>query len=220
MRIISATIGPIASASTTSISALSGGTIAGGTALTLTSSPYVLSKPSRITITSTGNDTGVTFTIVGTDWNGSRVTETMTGGNAGAATNSYGNAYSAYDYSTIISITPNTTTASTVSAGTSAIASTRPIFLDEYAFAPTSIQVNVAGTANATVRQSLDDPNAVGYTNVNWVNHPDSTLVGLTSTVQGNYAYQPKIVQLFLNSGATSTSSVTIRISQSASSPF
>ena len=220
MRIISATLGPIASASTTSISALSGGTIAGGTALTLTSSPYVLTSPSRITITSTGNDNAVKFTIVGTDWNGTPVTETMTGGNGGAATNVYGNAYSAYDYSTVVSITPNTTTASTVSAGTSAIASTRPIFLDEWAFGPTAIQVNVSGAAAVTVQQSLDDPNSVGYTNVNWVNHPDTNLVGLSSTVQGNYAYLPKVVRLLLVSGATGTSSATIRLSQSAAVPF
>jgi hypothetical protein len=210
MRIISATIGPLAAASANAIVTSASGTA--GTALTLTTSPYVLDFPRRIIITSAGDDSAHTFTIVGTDWNGYPVTEVLKGAN--------GIAQSAYDYATIVSVTPVQNTTSTVTVGTNGVASTRPIFLDEWAFGPTAIQVNVSGTANATVRQSLDDPNSVGFANVNWVNHPDTNLVNLTSTVQGNYAYLPKIVQLLLNSGATGTSSVTIRVSQSAAVPL
>ena len=213
MRIISATVGPLAAASVNAIVTSASGTA--GTKLTLTTSPYVLDFPRRIIITSAGDDSSHTFTIVGTDWNGFPVTETLTGATAGNA------AQSVYDYATIVSITPVQNTTGAVQVGTNGVASTRPIFLDEWAFGPTAIQVNVSGTANATVRQSLDDPNAsAGYTGVIWVNHPDSTLVNLTGTVQGNYAYLPKVVQLLVNSGATGTSSVTIRVSQSASSPL
>jgi hypothetical protein len=211
MRIISAKIGPLAAGSATAIAASQSGT--GGTPLTLTSSPYTLDYARRIIITSAGDDSAHTFTIVGKDWNGTPVTETLTGANGGAAR-------SVYDYTVITSITPVQNTTSTVTVGTNGVASTRPIFLDEFAFAPTAIQVNISGTASATVQQSLDDPNSVGYANVVWVNHPDATLVTLTSTVQGNYAYAPKVVRLLLNSGATGTSSATIRLSQSASVPF
>ena len=213
MRIISATIGPLAAANASIIAEAQTG--AANTKLTLTASPYTLDFPRRVIITpgSGNNDSGVKFTIVGTDWNGYPVTEVLAGGNNVAV-------QSLYDYATIASITPNGSTGANMTVGTNGVASTRPIFLDEWAFGPTALQINVSGTANATVRQSLDDPNSGGYTSINWVNHPDSNLVNLTGTVQGNYAYLPKVVQLLLNSGGTGTSSVTIRVSQSASVPL
>ena len=214
MRIISATIGPLAAASINAIVTAATGTA--GTALTLTTSPYVLDFARRIIITSVGDDSSHTFKIIGKDWNGTTVTETLTGATAGNA------AQSLYDYTVITSITPVQNTTGNIQVGTNGVASTRPIFLDEFGFEPTAIQVNVSGTANATVQQSLDNPNDVGlilgtgYTGINWINHPDSTLVNLTGTVQGNYAYVPKIVRLLLNSGATGTAYVTIRLSQAA----
>ena len=213
MRIISATIGPIAAASANAIATAQTG--AANTALTLTLRPYALDFPRRIIITpgSGNNDSGVKFTVVGTDWNGSVVTEVLTGGNNVAV-------QSLYDYLTITSITPNGSTGANMTVGTNAVASTRPIFLDEWAFGQTAIQVNISGTATVTVQQSLDDPNSVGYTNVNWVDHPDTRLVGLSSTVQGNYAYLPKVVRLLLVSGATGASFATIRLSQSAAVPL
>ena len=203
MRILSATVGPLAAASVNAIVTAASGTA--GTKLTLTSSPYVLDAPRRIIITSNGDDSAHTFVIVGTDWNGFPVTETITGAVA------LGNVQSLYDYATIVSITPVQNTTSTVQVGTNGVASTRPIFLDEYAFSPTSIQVNVTGTVNATAQQSLDNPNSVGFTSVTWLNHPDSVLVGLSSSVQDNYAYMPKVVRLLLNSG---TGTATIRLIQ------
>ena len=199
MRLTTATVGPLTTASTTAIVATTGGSTAAGTAFTLTTSPYVMDHPRRVLITSAGTDTSVIFSIVGTDWNGTNVSELLTGGSSGSPV------YSVYDYSTIISITPTVNaTASTNAVGTNGIATTRPIFLDEYAFSQVSLQVSVTGTVSATVRQSLQDPTRVGYTNVAWLNHPDSNLVNLTGNVQGNYAYMPKIVQLVLNSGSGS----------------
>ena len=214
MRIISATVGPLAAASSTAIINGASGTTT-NTPLTLTASPYTLDFPRQIAINSAAVDfSGISFLVSGTDWNGTPVTEKLTGPTGGATVTSL------YSYTTITSVVPSGTVSGTLNVGTSAIATSRPIFLDEWAFGPTAIQVNVSGTANATVRQSLDDPNSVGYTSVNWVNHPDTNLVSLSSTVQGNYAYLPKIVQLLLNSGGTGTSSVTIRVSQSAAVPL
>lgn len=204
MRILTATVGPLAAASANSIAASQNGTA--NTKLTLTASPVVLDKPRRVGITSAGNDSGIFFTIVGTDWNGNNATEQLTGANAGTA-------QSFYDYATVISIAPSAATALAVTAGTTAVASTRPLFLDEYANGQVAIEVDVSGTVNATVQQSLNDPNAygsnlapnpLGYTSVNWVNAPDTALQGLTATVQSNYAFAPKIVRLTLNSGSGS----------------
>jgi hypothetical protein len=105
------------------------------------------------------------------------------------------------------------------------VASCRPIFLDSYGFAPTSLQVNVSGTVNYTVQQTLDnptDPNwltATGATtgsfaNVVWINHPDSNLVAATASVQGNYAYVPAFTRVTLNSGS---GSVVLSVIQAAS---
>lgn len=202
MHVLSATVGPLASASIDCIAASQSGTA--GTALTLAAT-LTLDTPRRIIITSAGDDRTHTFTIAGTNWVGFPVTETLTGANAGAS-------QSVYDYASITSITSNHNTASTVQVGTNGVASSIPINLDPWGFSPTSVQVNVTGTVNVTVQQTLDDCNATaGYTAVNWVNHPDSNLVGATATVQGNYAYVPLNVRLLLNSG---TGSATIKVIQ------
>lgn len=195
MRILTETVGPLASANAAIIAASQAGTAA--TALTLTSTGvYTLDTFRRVIVTSAGNDTGIHFTIVGKNSSGMPVTEALTGASGGVA-------QSAYDYLSITSITPSGNTAGNVTVGTNGVASTRPIMLDTWGFAPTSIQVNVTGTVNCTVQQTLDDCNGPdGFAAVNWVNHPDTNLVGLSTTVQGNYAYPPLWVRLLMNSGS------------------
>jgi hypothetical protein len=215
MRIISASIGPLQAASANNIATAQSGT--GGTALTLAANT-VDSYPRRIIITCVSDESSKTFLVRGLDWSGTPVTESIAGATAGNATSSL------YDYTYITSIVPSANTTGNVSVGTVAAnaAATRPIFLDEFGFAPTALQVNITNTASITVQQSLDDPNAVGFVNVKWVNHPDSNLVAASSTagIQGNYAYAPKVVRLLVNSGCTGSSSVTLRVSQAASVPF
>jgi len=204
MRIIRATVGPLASAVSNSIAHAQAGTA--NTALTLTSSPYVLDTARRIIITSAGDDHTISFTISGLDWNGQAQREVLAGTNASVA-------QSYFDYTQITSIVPTAATASTVTVGTNGVASSRPIFLDEYGVSPTSLQVTVTGTVNATVQQTLDTVESAGsYPAVTWVNHPDTNLATLTGTVQGNYAYLPKMVRIILNSG---TGSVVLSVDQS-----
>lgn len=64
----------------------------------------------QVTILSAGNDSGISFTVVGTDVNGSALSETVTGANAGTATSS------GY-FKTITSITAVGNPAGNVSAG-------------------------------------------------------------------------------------------------------
>lgn len=163
----------------------------------------------RILFTSAGDDSGITFTVTGTDWNGAPISQTVTGANASAVATTL-------DFKTISRIVASGATASTVTVGTNGVASSRPIHLDYFGFSPTSLQIDVSGTVNATVQQSLDDPNVLGLANVTWLNHPDSTLVGATAAAQGNYAYAPNIVRLLLNSGSGTVSLTAI---QSANVP-
>ncbi len=164
----------------------------------------------KVIITSSGNDTGRTFTITGADGSGNPITQTITGANAGAAT-------STLDFKTVTLVTCSGSTAGTVTVGTSAIAASRPIYCDNFSFPQIALQVTVSGTVNFTVQQSLDDPNSVGLANVNWVSHPDTALVAATATAQGNYAYAPRVTRILLNSGS---GAVTYTVIQSANVPL
>jgi len=152
-----------------------------------------MDNPRRLLLTTSANDTGKTFTITGTDWNGSTVTETLTGVNNSTA-------FTVRDYKTITSIFISAASAGTVTFGTNGIASSRPIFLDRYALAPTALQATVSGTVNYTVQQTLDDPTDVGYTSTTWVNYPDGTMASATATAQGSYANLPTCTRITLNS--------------------
>ena len=64
----------------------------------------------QITLLSASDDSGITFTVVGTDVNGDALSETVTGANAGTATSS------GY-FNTVDSITTSASSAGNVSAG-------------------------------------------------------------------------------------------------------
>ena len=66
-----------------------------------------------VTITSAGDDSGITFTVVGTDAVGDALTEVVTGADASTATSS------GY-FNTVTSITTSAATAGNVSAGVTA----------------------------------------------------------------------------------------------------
>lgn len=79
------------------------------------SGSVTLSHGRLITILSAGDDSGISFTVVGTDVNGDSQTETVTGANAGTATSSK-------YFKTIASITAVGNPAGNVSAGINASA--------------------------------------------------------------------------------------------------
>ena len=204
---ISVTVGPSLASTANSIAVSQ--TPSGAGNLTLTATPFVLATPQRILFTPAGAEAtnGTVWTVTGTDWNGNGVTETING------VNNPSTAQSLYDYSTVSQIAVNMAQAGAVTVGTNGVGSSRPIFLDTFAPAPTALQIDVTGTVNATVQQSLIDPNQIsgGYAAVNWINHPDPALNGITGEVQGNYAYIPRIVRILLNSGS---GSVTLTVIQ------
>ncbi len=162
----------------------------------------------RVIITSGGNDTGITFALTGTNQSGNTISETITGANAGAAS-------SVLDYYTVTSIVTSAAAATTVTVGTNGVAASTWVKFDDYAaMAAVSIQATVSGTANYTVQQTMQDPdsptNAVAYSSVSWLSHPDSNLVGATTTVQGNYGYAPVYARVLLNSSSGTGSVSTV----------
>lgn len=210
MRPITVTVGPLVAAAANNIAGSQ--TPSGAGNLTLSAAAIAGTVPDtarRVLFTPAGAEAGngTVWTIYGTDWNGNTISETVNG------VNSPSTAQTVYDYRTVTRIAVNMAQAGAVTVGTNGVASSRPIFLDSFAPAPTSIQVTVSGTVNYTVRQSLDNPNTIsgGYAASTWVNHPDSTLVAATGTAQGNYAYLPQMCQVLLNSG---TGTVTMTVIQ------
>ena len=84
----------------------------------------------RVIVTSAGDDSGITFTITGTDRYGRPQVEVLTGGKN---TVNSGVAQSAHDFATVTSIVPSGNTASTVTAGTNGVGSSAPWITDTWA---------------------------------------------------------------------------------------
>lgn len=210
MRPITVTVGPLAAASANNIATSQTPGAAGN--LTLTAGAIAGTtpdKPRRVLFTSAGAEAanGTIWTLYGTDWNGNSVSEAVAG------VNNPSTAQSVYDYATVTRIAVNKAQAGAVTVGTNGVASSRPVFLDTFAPAPTGLQVTVVGTVNFTVQQSLDNPNTItgGYAAVTWSDHPDISLNGATASAQGNYAYLPFITRVLLNSGTGSVTFTAIQ---------
>lgn len=186
--------------------------VSGATAAAVTvgmSGVATLAVARRIAIDSAGDDTGITFTLTGTDINGSPISEAVTGVNNAVAT-------SVLSYKTVTSVLTSGAVATTVEVGDSAVADSQWVRFDDYgANAQVAIQATVSGTVNYTIQQTLDDPNStipplVTPQAVTWVDHPDSAVVGATATKQTNYGYPPIFAKVVLNSG-TGTVTTTFR---------
>lgn len=72
---------------------------------------YTADVPRGVTITSGGNDSGITFLITGYDQYNNKMTQKLTGANAGVATTTKA-------FKSVISIVPSGAVATTVTAGT------------------------------------------------------------------------------------------------------
>lgn len=202
MRPITVSVGPLTTAAANNIRTASA--IAGAGAVTLngslvSSGVATLDTQRRVLFTSSGNDTGITFTVRGTNNNGDTINETLAGSNGSSV-------YTVLDYKTVTSVTASGAAAGTVAIGTNGIAGSPWVMLDPWADPTVSIQINVSGTANYTVQQTLDDPNdptnAVAAASVTWINSADTNVVGATAAAQSNYNFVPRYTRILLNSGS------------------
>jgi hypothetical protein len=213
MRAIITSVGPLGAGSATAIAANQ--VVTGAAAMTLTSSTVTLSPARRVLITSVGNDSGITFTIVGTTYGGTSVTDVVTGTNGSSA-------YSAVDFLTVTSITTSgSTSASGASAGTNAVAGSTWVRLDDWAPGPWTVQVNVSGTINYTVQTTLDDPNdptnPVSIQNVTWFSSTDTNLVNASASKAGTFSGGYRYVRVLQNSG---TGTATATVLQNSNGPI
>lgn len=214
MRATTLNVGPLATASANNIAlsqtptsafTLNGSTVVNGVA--------VLDTARRVLFTLSGNETGKTITLVGTDVNGMPVSEQIAGTTAGTI-------QSKLDYKTVTAISISAAAAGAITVGTSGVASSRWMRMDEYSFAPTTIQCTVTGTANYTVEQCLQDCNSptnpVAPSAMTWWPSLDPAVVGATLTQVSYFQNPPLWVRVTLNSGTGSVSGV---VAQSAGVP-
>jgi len=156
-----------------------------------------LDTPRRVLLTDGGADTGITFTLTGTDRSGTPITEVVKGTSSSTA-------YTNQDFLMVTQIIASGASASTIKFGTNGVASSAYIRLDDYAMSQIAIQCTVAGTVNFTIQSSLDDPNdpsnPVTIPSMTWVSTNDTAAVGATATLQTNFAYPPRYVRCLLNS--------------------
>lgn len=149
-----------------------------------------------VTITSTDDQTGVDFTITGTDLYGNTVTEVLSGGNNTTVT-------SVEHYAIITSIVADGAVGTAITVGSGAGGSTRWWTPNRNAN-PTSISLYlvISGTINVTVQDTPNDINGGDGLPVTAeiFNHP--TLAGETSSGSSNYAFPPGAIRLSVASGS------------------
>ena len=214
MRPITVTAGPLASADADGIAqaqnpaatfTLNGALVSGGVAQ--------LGAPRRVLITTTDNETGVTFTVTGTNRAGDVLSESLPGVNTTTT-------YTTLDFFTVTSVTISASLIGNVTIGTNGIGGSPWVRFDEYAPHGVAIQCTVSGTVNYTVQQTLDDPNVSGTTltpaTMTWVSSSDTNVVGATATQQTNYNFTPVFARVLLNSG---TGTVTATFLQASAVP-
>lgn len=177
----------------------SGATSASGVTVG-TMGPAVLDTARNVIFTSAGDDAGITITIYGTDWAGTPISETVTGGDATAAS-------TVLDYLTVTQVLVSGATASTIEIGTNGVAGSPWINLDAWAHGAISGQCAVNGTVSYTVEITNDDPdsiqNPIARSAVTW----DSTYVDLSSKTAEEYfgmSVAPAWMRVLLNSGSGS----------------
>lgn len=178
-----------------------------------------LDNPRRIQILSSATETARVFTIVGTDWFGGIVTETITGVTTSAVS-------SKYSYKTVTSVSISTASAGNISIGTTAYADSAPISMDSWALPSIMCQIDpLVGTITTNIQISGDDPNNanLGYTgyaaptyqNMNWVNVPVTSLVGATAQVAAELSGIPVYIRAQVsNAGTDTTASVHVTFTQ------
>jgi len=136
---------------------------------------------------------GKALVIVGTGFDGSAITESLTG--PGSSTTSTSTNY----FLTITSITPNFTrsTTDTVDIGFTAAALTPPIFIDQkYArslpFSPLGISVDSTGTSGYTLQQSFGG---------NW--YDNATIASKTADFSGSILFPVWALRLIFTAAST-----------------
>lgn len=162
-----------------------------------------------VTLTSTGNLSGVNVTVTGTDQNGHAISATRAGPNNNtvvfsALTAANGGTPSFF---TVTGATVSGTIATDMSIGVNGFGNGRAIPLD-YLVAPsnTSLAIVVTGTVTYTVQHTFDDVYASTFNEATatWFDNDASALVGASANQDGNYAFPVSATRIQITAGTGS----------------
>lgn len=107
----------------------------------------------RVLISSSGNDTGINFTVYGTRLDKGPISETIAGGSGAGV-------YTTQDFYTVTRVAASAAAAGTVKVGTNGIGSSPWQSLSQHMNVfNVSLGVVLSGTVNYTVQYTYDDPN-------------------------------------------------------------
>ncbi len=171
-RPIDITYSPVA-ISTTKVAA--GQTLGGAGNMTLAAAASNLDYARKITLTCAGFDeSGVSFTITGTDADGRAATEVLVGPNSNTVT-------SVNYYKSITTIAANGAVAHSTSAGTSNQFAGAMLPLNFYRRVPHTVDVEATGTITFTIQETFDQ--VLNGETALWQNQPSLTNVVVSSSV-------------------------------------
>jgi hypothetical protein len=169
----------------------------------------ILDVPRQVAITSSGNDSAITFTITGTNYLGITQSETLLGPNTGTVA-------SALYYSTVTSITVSGNTTGNITVGTNG-AATSPWFPMNYNRYPVSSQIcdlSPGAVLTYTVQFTGDDLQAARNASVTAIAQNHSTLT--LQTVNNTGTLISGVCGLRIITTAFTSGSVTMNIIQSS----
>lgn len=155
-------------------------------------------------IASDADDSGVTFTVYGTDGYGRAISQTVTGPNIATASTTL-------NFKTVTRVAISAAATGNITVGTTGVgASTwKPV---DYLPVPTNTSVAcvVAGTVNYTVQHTHDDIfDPVIALNPTAIDH--AFLAAQTATADGNYAFPIRAIRVLVNSGAGSVATTILQ---------
>jgi len=171
--------------------------------ITRVSTTVVLDAQRRVLITSGSDDSGITFTVTGTNQPGFPITETIAGGNATSV-------FSNLDFKTVTNVTHSGSVAGTLTVGTNSIGSSL-WQITNYNCDPEAIGFVVelrSGAATFTIEYTFDDPNILpgtGGLNASGLAFPFprslATVTNSTATVDAAFTTPILAYRLTTNAG-------------------
>ncbi len=177
------------------------GSLASGGVATFTQPVYVI-------VTSSGNDSGITWTITGTDANGNALVQTITGANIGAA-------MTTHRFKTVTQIHSSASAAANVIAGSAAFVYSIPAPVD---YRPQPVNIGLAftttgATTSFKVQYALeamsDYADADTYNaSAQWYDH--ASLTSLTAKAAGSTLFPVRAFRLKSDQAGTDTGTLTI----------
>lgn len=180
-------------------------TLGGAGTLTLTANPVVLDTQRRVIVTSAGNDSGLTWTIIGTDDSAAPIKDVFAGANIGAA-------QSNLNFATVVSVAGSAGAAGAVTVGTNTVGSTPWKLFDSSIATPnmSAFMELLSGAATATfeytyanIRGPIGVQSSVanGPATVNPTPLPHPDLQSLSASKDGNVNWDIFGYRLTINSG-------------------